>query len=170
MVWRKKTEIFLRFLCSHAYLKCIVWSHTDSSSSSILQLHFWVQLFFIFLHNIRQVRTSAALRMVLFTMAIVRLISRVREKNLYRVTLKIFVYHQEGLKAFPRFEFQANTTYKLHNAACSSVLADRSYIKLFAYLCSQFKKSNLNLTGDPKKNVCIQSTKSSFSLDQIRII
>lgn len=123
MLWRKNQnmEVLLRFLCSHNYLKCVVWSHTDSSPSSILQLHFRVQLFLIFFHNIRQIRTSAALCVVLFTMAIVRLIRHgEREKSLLTVKLKILSMTSMRTRPFPRLEYHTNDHIEI--MSCSLLL------------------------------------------------
>lgn len=51
------------------YLKSVV--RVNTAPAALLQLHLRVELFFILLHDVRQVRTPAALRVVLFTVAVV---------------------------------------------------------------------------------------------------
>lgn len=51
------------------YLKSVV--RVDAAPSALLQLHLRVEIFLVLLHYVRQIRTPAALCVVLLTVAVV---------------------------------------------------------------------------------------------------
>lgn len=55
-------------MCS-TYLESVV--RVNTAPASFLQLHLRIKIFLILLHNVRQVRTAAALCVVLLTVAVV---------------------------------------------------------------------------------------------------